>query len=171
MKIVSQTKEYIITALFQLLETTPFDKISVSDVAKRAGVSRMTFYRTYRSKSDVILDYFNTKREKYRCEFGANHKFVNYDEIVYYAFKMLYEEKKNILTLEKQGLIHLFLEVITNGMVANFKENGFGKESTAYMYAGALYNLAVYWIKNDCKEPIDEIMNLYSGIIAKTVTR
>ena len=57
------TKFYIVQALFKLMNEYEFEKISVTDVAKKAGVGRATFYRYFKRKEDVILYYFehNTK--------------------------------------------------------------------------------------------------------------
>ena len=40
-------KEYMVIALMQLLEEKPLSSISVSELTRKAGVSRMTYYRNY----------------------------------------------------------------------------------------------------------------------------
>ena len=57
------TKHYIVQALFKLMSGFSYDKISVTDIAEKAGVGRATFYRYFKRKEDVILYYFehNTK--------------------------------------------------------------------------------------------------------------
>lgn len=49
------SKECIYTSLLQLMEQKPYSEISVTDIAKRAGVSRMAYYRNYRSKDEILL--------------------------------------------------------------------------------------------------------------------
>ncbi|MBW3078424.1 TetR/AcrR family transcriptional regulator [Bifidobacterium simiiventris] len=44
-------------ALIQLMKTKPFESITVTDIARRAGVSRNAYYRNYASK-EAILDGF-----------------------------------------------------------------------------------------------------------------
>ena len=57
------TRSYIEQALFKLMDECEFEKISVTDVAAKAGVGRATFYRYFKRKEDVIVYYFehNTK--------------------------------------------------------------------------------------------------------------
>ena len=46
-------RECIVTALLQLLKEKPLSALSISEITSRAGVSRMTYYRNYKSKEDI----------------------------------------------------------------------------------------------------------------------
>lgn len=48
-------KACIYQALVLLMDTTPYEKISITDICARAGVSRMAYYRHYSSKHDILL--------------------------------------------------------------------------------------------------------------------
>lgn len=48
------TKESLETALLILLETKEFDQISITELTKKAGVSRPAFYRNYESKEEIL---------------------------------------------------------------------------------------------------------------------
>ena len=50
------TRECMTTALLKLMKEKPFEKITVSDIVKRAGVSRTAFYRNYSVKEDILGD-------------------------------------------------------------------------------------------------------------------
>ncbi len=50
------TRECLRTAMFKLLEQKSFDKITITDIAKRAGVSRTAFYRNYATKEALVED-------------------------------------------------------------------------------------------------------------------
>lgn len=47
-------KECIFTSLMLLMEKKDYNKITVTEIAKKAGVSRMAYYRVYGSKEDII---------------------------------------------------------------------------------------------------------------------
>ena len=55
----TMTKECIFTALLILMEKKPYEEITITDIAKKAGVSRMSYYRLYKSKDDILIQYFN----------------------------------------------------------------------------------------------------------------
>ncbi len=50
------TRECLQTALIYLMGQKPFDKISITELVKRAGVSRTAFYRNYTSKEDILIE-------------------------------------------------------------------------------------------------------------------
>jgi len=58
------------TAL-RLFEKEGFDKVTVDQVCKKAGVSKGTFYVYFRSKEQVVLDLFSTTDKMYD-DFVAN---------------------------------------------------------------------------------------------------
>ena len=50
------TKECLRIAMFKLMGREDFEKISITEIAKCAGVSRVAFYRNYASKEDLVED-------------------------------------------------------------------------------------------------------------------
>lgn len=56
--IKQDSRDYLTTALLQLLTTKDLADITVTQVVKRAGVSRMAFYRNFDTLTDVLTAYF-----------------------------------------------------------------------------------------------------------------
>nr|WP_082326184.1 TetR/AcrR family transcriptional regulator [Streptococcus sp. X13SY08] len=48
------TKESIETALLFLMEKKDLHQISISELVRKAGVSRNAFYRNYKSKEEIL---------------------------------------------------------------------------------------------------------------------
>lgn len=61
------TKQLLTQSLKELMETTPFEKISVNDITEHAGVGRNTFYYHFQDKYDLVNRYF---------QMGATHFLV-----------------------------------------------------------------------------------------------
>ncbi|MFD0898128.1 TetR/AcrR family transcriptional regulator [Loigolactobacillus binensis] len=57
-QIKQDSQDYLTTALFQLLQKKELDQIKVAELIKRAGVSRMAFYRNYHSLAEILEQYF-----------------------------------------------------------------------------------------------------------------
>ncbi len=54
------TRESICTAMLLLMADKDFDRISISELVRKAGVSRQSFYRNYNSKEDIIIEIENS---------------------------------------------------------------------------------------------------------------
>ena len=48
------TRECIEAALVLLMEEKPYERITVTDITRKAGVSRTAYYRNYASKEDIL---------------------------------------------------------------------------------------------------------------------
>ena len=48
------TRECLQTALIQLMSQKPFEKITITELVRRSGVSRTAFYRNYESKEEIL---------------------------------------------------------------------------------------------------------------------
>ncbi|GEA98094.1 TetR/AcrR family transcriptional regulator [Levilactobacillus brevis] len=57
-QIKQDSQDYLATALLQLLATKDLADLTVTQVVKRAGVSRMAFYRNFNTLDDVLTAYF-----------------------------------------------------------------------------------------------------------------
>ncbi|MCR5666648.1 MAG: TetR/AcrR family transcriptional regulator [Eubacterium sp.] len=54
-KTALQSQRQIAEAMMTLLEEKPFDKITISELCKTAGISRQTFYSLFTSRENVIV--------------------------------------------------------------------------------------------------------------------
>ena len=50
------TRECLCTALVYLMNEKPFEKITITELVRRSGVSRSAFYRNYRSKEEIVAE-------------------------------------------------------------------------------------------------------------------
>ena len=55
---ILRTQEALIHGLLDLIETTPYDMITVRDIIQRANVGHSTFYSHYKSKDDLLIGGF-----------------------------------------------------------------------------------------------------------------
>jgi len=61
---VQRTRELIREALIELIEEKGFSRITVGDIADRATVNRVTFYKHYKNKYDLVERIFEGAFEK-----------------------------------------------------------------------------------------------------------
>lgn len=70
------TRECLSTALICLMGEKPFEKITITELVKRSGVSRTAFYRNYTCKEDILWEMNDAFMEMLTRSFAAlqNHK-------------------------------------------------------------------------------------------------
>lgn len=60
-----RSKKWMEEALLQLMEQKHFSEITVTEITAKAGVSRLTFYRNFDTKEEVLLRYFDAIFQDY----------------------------------------------------------------------------------------------------------
>ncbi len=153
------TRFYIVQALFKLMNDYEYEKISVTDIAEKAGVGRATFYRYFKRKEDVLIYYFehNTKGFVYNQRFYPRCK-EDYIQIAANAFTVFKENKEHFKLIRKARLEYIYLDYLNKNLVKTFENDYPQKDSyTPYLYAGMIFNVSMAWLDNDCKEPIEKL--------------
>lgn len=152
------TMECIETAFIQLSGEKDPDKITISEIVKRAGVSRTAFYAHYRTKEDVLKSALGTTIDRIMELFpGDPHEES-------YWLPLLQEIQKiagPFQLLLKIGLGDQILSEITERCIPADASD----ESRYYeiFCLGAVYNVLVNWLKNDAEKTPEEIAAVCSG--------
>ena len=66
--------EYIIDALFNLMKKKSYESISITEIADKAGASRISFYRNFTSKEDIIVKWIDKVTDKFLNESDISFK-------------------------------------------------------------------------------------------------
>ena len=59
-------KKCIVDSLLLLMNEKDFDEITITEICNKAGVSRMTYYRNYYNKYDIIIEYLKDIAEDFK---------------------------------------------------------------------------------------------------------
>lgn len=157
------TKQYITEALFLLMEHKVYEKISIVEITKKAGVGRVTYYRHFQSKDDILIQYFNR-------EMMSNRKLFNFDTTTkeeYYEkifmVLMKYKEKQQLMSLIQQAnLEHIYLDFLNKTMVDNYlTHNRKETDYAPYYFAGCLFNICMEWSRRKCKDSVKTVTDAY----------
>lgn len=156
------TRHYIVTALFKLMDGHEYEKISVKDIAEKAGIGRATFYRHFKSKEEVIAYYFARNTQKFIKEQRIYPRCK--EDYVVVAMNVLTEFKANkepFKLLKRAHLSDLYLDYLNAKFVKTFEESDSkGCGYLPYLYAGMLYNVSMKWLEDDCSEDISVLATL-----------
>lgn len=162
------SRRWMQQALIGMLETKTLGEINISQLAQRAGVSRMTFYRNYSAINDVIFDYLRME------EFGlAGDK----DAYLYLPrfIKCMYEFFKRNQTLfsciEENGLVPNLYVILDDfiSLRSYLLVDAYGFESRYERSAlsGLFSKILLDWFSSGMKESVEEMCFTVFKIITK----
>ena len=146
-------KECITTALLRMMETMPFDEIAITDLVKKAGVGRVSFYRNFESKKDVLEKHLVLLIKEWGKEFealGDPQKFSDTLLRHYYKYKDFY------LLLYRQGLAEMIYETIRSACKLDEAQNNIERYFKS-MIAGMIWGWIDEWMRQGMPEDPDEI--------------
>ena len=149
-------KDSITTAFLELLEKEPFDNIAITDLTKRAGVGRISFYRNFESKEDVIRKHLSGLVDIWTQ--ALNNEEQNLIEEV---FNFFYGHRELFLLLYRRGLAHLSLQCIKDACGPK-PEYDNGTAYTAAFIAYGLYGWAEEWFHRGMVETPAEMALMFA---------
>lgn len=158
-----KAKIYLAEALILLMEHTELSEIRVKDLAKKAGVSRMTYYRYFSEKEEVLTFYMSYIFEKYMntVEKKENIVFQSYEHILE-SLEFFLQYKDFALCLHKAKMEYILLDTLNSYIRSQpaFDPENATSSFPLYFYAGALCNTYMQWILSDTKTPAKELAHI-----------
>ncbi|MGV2928437.1 TetR/AcrR family transcriptional regulator [Macrococcus capreoli] len=147
---IERTREWVFEALLLLIKEKPYEKITITDITKKAGVARVSFYRNYESKDDII---------KKRMEKGLNGiiEIMSKDDkdIPKMIFNYIYDEGQYMNDLSQAGLGYIIVSAFYDFEQRIIEQNKIASETErllAAYYLGGFFRMILFWIASD--EPI-----------------
>lgn len=165
------TKESIFTSLMILMEQKNFREISITEIAKKAGVSRMAFYRNYNLMEDIIISHLDEFFEEYSKQILSREKINNYESACMY-FAYFRKHNRLITNLNNSNLTNLILERCTGFLHSLFQDIMFmrscSEEEDRYcieFLAGGFYKVLIEWAKSGMKESDEDMAKIVCNLI------
>lgn len=161
------TKSYIYKAFIHLLEKQAFDEISVCDISKKAGVSRMSFYRNFSSKEDLVIQGLSEISK------NIHNKLENEQTKSQYSLaKAIFEEfrfAKNIISSFKDtNMSKTFGEEISKKL-AETMPNDYISKTSKYIpvfILGAIASTLLTWLKNGAEEEPEDMAKMIASLLS-----
>lgn len=174
-------------ALIELLDKKEFEYITVKEICNKAGVNRSTFYLHYDSPTDLLSEcseYVHEKFMRHMRESGAVSENGSHDINLVtpkYLIPYLRFIKENKILFETVvrhrllfGLDHVYEKMFVHVFDPIMEEIGIAENErryTARFYVNGLSAIVTEWLKNNCREPIEEITKIMCNIIPNIIAQ
>lgn len=139
-------------ALFILMKNKDYNSISICELCKKAGVSRMAFYNNYKSKDEVIYSIVNNVNKKIVGEVGSPFdKKISLDW--YYNMFLTIKKNKDFLALIfDANFKYRYLSMINDLVLRNINSISLEEKNMRILWAGGIVNRIIKWIEDDMSE-------------------
>jgi AcrR family transcriptional regulator len=163
-------------ALFLLMQDRPLDEITISAISERSGISRMGFYRNYKSKNDVLNDYFSTELSHLIAALTEIEPLIAENITPVYFQRIKDDSDKFALAIAAGGdqvLFDSFVATVGKFFTENVRRPWFTGAYAEYwkrFVTAGLYAITVHWIKEDFRTPIPTLVSVTNHLVAQAPT-
>jgi|GEM_PF-935074 AcrR family transcriptional regulator len=168
---IKHTISWTYEAMIQLLKNHKYGDITVSDVINKAGISRATFYRHFKSKEDVvrmIVELFFTSFSDDIETYYQQNKEEDEIFLINHFFTKIGHESQLIYLVIEANLEGVMIDGIRNVINAQKKQfyelvpsNKSTEEYTIDLVALSAWGLIARWMKNGRKESTRDLSKIY----------
>lgn len=156
------SKECIFTALMSLMEQKPFEKISITEIAQKAGVSRNAVYRNFNTKEEILKDSISGITAGF-IESLKTRSFASYDDYTLEVFRHLNETKDIGLAMVKADMTWILFDSFMM-FRGRFEVDDRIKSYYENYRIGAIFYLYITWLENGCRETPEELVQILRQI-------
>ena len=164
------SKSLLVHALLELMEERPYNEINITDLSKKADLSRRTFYRHF-ATIDEVLDYVLIQISKQFSVYQAQQRPRTLKEIAFTFFSYWQQHRQFLQVLKNNNLLYRL-----HNKFAIISSNA--KEEKAPVYtdvslidyaisftSGALWNLLVKWLDNGAVQSPKEMSDIVECVL------
>ena len=143
-------------ALLQLVTKKPYDSITVTELCKKAGVSRMAFYGNFDSKDDIIKKIAYDLQNELFLRIGSPFRqAVTYNWYLD-LFRFTAEKSEILKSILCAGYQGKYLELV-NSIILRHKDMQTEDSYLRLLWSGGIVNAVVYWLSGDMAETPEQM--------------
>lgn len=147
--------EYITNALFELMEGKPYSQISITEITSKADVHRVSFYRCFSSKEEIITKWIRKTTDDFLGNSNISYTTDCLEDYFLKLFTHLENYKNRSKLINQANQIHLLKNEFDYVFMKSYKQNYDSYKS--YFISGGIFNIYYYWLINDFKESAKEL--------------
>ncbi|MGN0666011.1 MAG: TetR/AcrR family transcriptional regulator [Huintestinicola sp.] len=156
------TKECLQTALIMLMGEKPFEKITITELVKRSGVSRTAFYRSYNTKEDILHEISSEIVDAVAHAFTGKEYESSPLNWYRHMFSVIREKKQEFELLLRADMINNIFE----GAMNMIRSSDIPAEEKYLIKAvlGAHAAITVEWFRTGLEESDERMAEICYGV-------
>ena len=160
------TRESICTAFLELINTKGFKDITISEIVRRAGVSRQSFYRNYGSKEDIVLEIESVMQEELTAKMNDPVYKENRRLFFLELFEMIRLNKAVVTILYKADLFETVFKQVPLWVESNMMSSAQDLHYRIIGSMGAVSAIALAWFNDGMNESEEEMADTCMKLVS-----
>ncbi|HIU59420.1 MAG TPA: TetR/AcrR family transcriptional regulator [Candidatus Scatosoma pullistercoris] len=167
----AEFRNYIVTGLLRLMRRMPYEAIKVTDIVREAGVSRMTYYRHFKTKSDVLVSLVDYIIRSVNPVCHENRRNGDWYRFWLALFDYADRYASALKTIIDAGQGNLILECLNRSAFPHLQKDESAEASyRLFFLSGGMYNVFVGWLSGENRESPAEMAKICCGFMKGIVS-
>ncbi len=161
------TRECIESALILLMKENEFQSISITDIIRKAGVSRSAYYRNYNSKEDILTNIFNRAAEAIVNALSTeliSRNMVNSYRIL---FEKVQESKDLFAIIRMAGMSDDFQAAVNEKYLQAIDADSSESYYRVLSWIGSIFNIIFGWLQREDPETPEQMAHICSRFLSE----
>lgn len=147
------------SALLKLINEKACKEISVTELCKKAGVSRMAFYRNYQVMNDLFRELAVDLNNMIIDSIGSPFRSTTMKEWYANAFHTIYENRDSIAIMYQENFQFEWMKIV-NSLAIHDPAFSAEEKYQRLIWCGGFENIVSHWLNTGTQESPEE-MSLY----------
>ena len=161
------TRECIEAALILLMKENDFQSISITDIIRRAGVSRSAYYRNYHSKEDILTNIFNRAAEAIVNALSIELISQNMINSYRILFEKVQEIKDLFAIIRMAGMVDEFQTAVNEKYLQAIDANSPEAYYRVLSWIGSIFNIIFGWLQRGNPETPEQMAHICSQFLSE----
>ena len=157
--------QYITNSLFELMKVKPYNDISITEITDKANVNRVSFYRNFTSKEDIIDKWIKSTTQNFLFKSDISYQKDSTLDYFTKLFTHLEKYKTEAMLIYNANLFNLLKNEFDNNLINLHKKEYSNYKS--YFLAGGIFNVYYFWLINGCMETPYQVAEKLVDLMSK----
>lgn len=165
-----KSQQWITQALFALVQKKALEEITISELCKKADVSRRTFYRNFEDKQDIVQTYFAILQQEY-LSLIKDMTQTDFQSFSLSYFHFWSKHMEFLKAVKKDQLLYTTFVEMLNTFIPTLYPSHLDKlHYDIYFIIGGLHHVLLIWIQSDCKDTPQQIVSNISVMFDTSIS-
>lgn len=152
-------KDCLKTALLDLIRERPYRDLTVAELCRRAGVSRMAFYRNYQVVNDLFREAATDLNQEILRAVGSPFRAGTSNRWYEQAFRIIARHREQAQVMFREDIQFDWMRIV-NGLAIHDPDFPAEKKYQRLIWCGGFENVVAWWLNHEM-DPSPEEMAEY----------